>query len=180
MPTNKTQTVEELTQNIKNSSGVYLADFTRTTVQVVTGLRRDLRKKGIHVRVAKNTLIKRALKDCGISGLDSYLVGPTAVIMADNEDPIAPAKLLVAFQKANEGLMTLKALQIDGQTHKGDQLAAIAKTPGKRELQSQVVSLAMGPGSNLLALFKGPGSKVASQIQALVEKLEKGEAVTAA
>ena len=44
---------------------------------------------------------------------------------------------------------------------------------GKRELQAQVVSIALGAGSNLLALFKGPGSKLASQIQALIEKREK-------
>jgi large subunit ribosomal protein L10 len=180
MATNKTQTVETLTQDIKSASGVYLADFTGITVQTVTGLRRDLRKKGIKMRVAKNTLIRRALNNNGISGLDAYLAGPSALIIADAEDPIAPAKLLVDFQKANEGLLPLKAINIDGQVSKGDQLVAISKTPGKRELQAQVISLAMGPGSNLLALVKGPGSKVASQIAALVEKLEKGEAVQAA
>jgi large subunit ribosomal protein L10 len=180
MATNKTQTVETLTKDIQSASGVYLADFTGITVQTVTGLRRDLRKKGIKMRVAKNTLIRRALNNNGISGLDAYLAGPSALIIADAEDPIAPAKLLVDFQKANEGLLPLKAINIDGQVSKGDQLVAISKTPGKRELQAQVVSLAMGPGSNLLALVKGPGSKVASQIAALVEKLEKGEAVQAA
>jgi large subunit ribosomal protein L10 len=180
MATNKTQTVETLTADIKSASGLYLADFTGVTVQVVTGLRRDLRKKGIKMRVAKNTLIRRALNNNGISGLDAYLAGPSALIIADAEDPIAPAKLLVDFQKVNEGLMSLKAINIDGQVSKGDQLVAISKTPGKRELQAQVISLAMGPGSNLLALVKGPGSKVASQIAALVEKLEKGEAVEAA
>ena len=48
--------------------------------------------------------------------------------------------------------------------------------PGKRELQAQVVSLALGPGANLLGLIKGPGSRIASQIQAQIEKLEKGGA----
>lgn len=180
MATNKPETVEQLTQDLKQASGVYIADFSRITVASVTGLRRNLRKKGIKMKVAKNTLIKRALKNCGISGLDAYLAGPTAVIIADAEDPIAPAKLLVEFHKANEGVMPVKAVNIDGQVSKGDQLVAISKTPGKRELQAQVISLAMGPGANLLGLIKGPGSKVASQIAALVEKLEKGEAVQAA
>ena len=49
--------------------------------------------------------------------------------------------------------------------------------PGKRELQAQVVTLAMGPGSNLIALFRGPGSAIASQIQSLVSKIEAGEQV---
>lgn len=180
MPTNKAETIQELTTEIKKSSGLYFADFTKVTVQTVTGLRRALVKKGIRVRVAKNTLIKRALNDCGISGVDVHLVGPTAVIMSDNEDPIAPAKLLVDFHKANEGLMTLKAIHIDGQAYTGNQLATIAKMPGKRELQAQIIRLAMGPGANVLGLIKGPGSRIASQIQALADKLEKGEAVSAA
>jgi large subunit ribosomal protein L10 len=49
--------------------------------------------------------------------------------------------------------------------------------PGKRELQAQVVTLALSPGANLLALLKGPGSAVVTQIQSLVSKLEAGEKV---
>jgi large subunit ribosomal protein L10 len=180
MPTNKAETIEQLTTEIKKSMGLYLADFTKVKVQTVTALRRDLRRKGIRIRVAKNTLIQRALNDCGISGLDSHLAGPTALIMSDDQDPIAPAKLLVDFHKANEGLMTLKAIHIDGQAYPGNQLASIAKMPGKRELQSQVISLAMGPAANLLSLVKGPASRLASQIQALATKLEEKEVVTAA
>jgi len=175
MPTNKPVTVEQLTNDMKASSGIYLADFSRVTVQTVTALRNTMRTKGIRMRVAKNTLIKRALSNNGISGLDAHLVGPTAVIMADDQDPIAPAKLLVEFHKTNDGFMSLKVLQIDGQAYQGNQLVTVAKTPGKRELQSQIISLALGPGGNLLALLKGPGSKLASQIQDLVETLEKGE-----
>lgn len=175
MPLPKKEAVSYLTESLKGSSGVYLADFTGLTVEKVTRLRSTLRSKGLSMRVSKNTLIKRALSDAGVMGLDKYLVGPTAVILADNEDPMAPAKLLVTFLKDNEAAIKVKTIHIDGQAYGGDQLANLAKMPGKRELQAQVVSIALGAGSNLLALFKGPGSKLASQIQALVEKKEKGE-----
>ncbi|HAO99921.1 MAG TPA: 50S ribosomal protein L10 [Fibrobacteres bacterium] len=173
MPALKQETVAQLTESLKGASGVYLADFTGITVEKVTALRGTLRKKGIRMRVAKNTLIRRALNDVGVQGLDKYLVGPTAVIIADGEDPIAPAKLLVDFLKTNEDAIKVKTVHMDGQAYDGGQLTAMSKMPGKRELQAQVVSIALGAGSNLLALFKGPGSKLASQIQALIEKREK-------
>ena len=168
----KSDAVAQLTESLKGSSGVYLADFTGLTVEKVTVLRSTLRKKGLSMRVSKNTLIRRALNDAGVQGLDKYLVGPTAVILADAEDPTTPARLLVDFLKINEDAIKIKTIHMDGQSYPGDQLTALAKMPGKRELQAQVVSIALGAGSNLLALFKGPGSRLASQIQALVSKRE--------
>jgi large subunit ribosomal protein L10 len=175
----KTEVVTELTDAFKASSGIYLADFTGLTVEKVTQLRSTLRKKGITMRVAKNTLIQRALGNVGVTGLDKYLAGPTAVILADNEDPMAPAKLLVEFLKKNEDALKAKAIHIDGQVSEGAQLVSLSKMPGKKELQAQVVSIALGAGSNLLALIKGPSSGLASQIQSLVSKLESGEKVGA-
>lgn len=174
----KSEVVSQLTESFKAASGVYLADFTGVTVEQVTQLRSTLRKKGVTMRVAKNTLIQRALANVGVEGLDKYLAGPTAVILADGEDPIAPAKLLVEFLKKNESV-TLKAkvAHMDGQAYPGTELITLSKMPGKRELQAQVVTLALGPGSNLLALVKGPASAIASQIQSLVSKIEAGEEV---
>lgn len=174
----KSEVVSQLTESFKASSGVYLADFTGVTVEQVTILRSTLRKKGITMRVAKNSLIQRALANVGVEGLDKYLAGPTAVILADAEDPIAPAKMLVEFLKKYE-TVTLKAkvAHMDGQAYDGAQLVTLSKMPGKRELQAQIVTLALGPGSNLLALVKGPASAIASQIQSLVSKIESGEQV---
>lgn len=177
MAASKTEVVAQLTESFKASSGVYLADFTGLTVEKVTALRAELRKKGVTMRVAKNTLIQRALADAGVQGLDKWLAGPTAVILADAEDPMAPAKLVVEFLKKNEKALSMKGIHIDGTSYDGGEVQSLSKMPGKRELQAQVVTLAMSPGAKLVALFKGPGSAVASQIQSLVSKLEAGETV---
>jgi large subunit ribosomal protein L10 len=177
MAATKSEVVSQLTEAMKASSGVYLADFTGLTVEKVTALRGDLRKKGVLMRVAKNTLVKRALDGAGVTGLDKYLAGPTAVILADGEDPIAPAKLLVEFLKKNENAIKAKVVHMDGQAYDGAQLVSLSKTPGKRELQAQVITLALGPGSKLIGIIKGSGSSITSQIQSLVSKLEAGETV---
>lgn len=173
----KSEVVSQLTESIKGSSGVYLADFTGLKVETVTNLRSTLRKKGITMRVAKNTLIQRAFANVGVQGLDKYLAGPTALILADAEDPIAPAKLLVEFLKKNENALKAKVVHMDGQAYDGAQLDSLSKMPGKRELQAQVVTLALGPGSKLIGIIKGSGSAIASQIQSLVSKIEAGEKV---
>ncbi len=175
MPLAKTEVVEKLTQNFKGTSGIYFADFKGIPVETITALRTNFRSKGVKIRVAKNTLIKRALAACDITGLDKFLIGPTAVILADDQDPITPAKMLVDFHKQNEGMMDLKVVHIDGQQYDGKQLVTLSKMPGKRELQAQVVQLAMGPSAQLIGIIKGPAGKIASQIQALVEKLETAE-----
>lgn len=173
MPITKPQVLEDLSEKLKTSTGLYFADFSRIQVGTVTALRASMRKKGIRMKVAKNTLIRRALGEAGISGLDSYLTGPTMVLFADDQDPMAPAKALVDFHKTNEGLLPMKAVSIDKQAYPGDQLANLAKMPGKKELQAQVVSLALGPGAQLIGIIKGPAGQVAGQIKALIEKLEK-------
>ena len=172
----KTKTASDLEASLKTTTGVYIADFSRITVQTVTALRTSLRKKGIRMKVAKNTLIKRALGTAGIKGLDAHLKGPTAVILADDQDPMAPAKALVEFHKANEGFLPVKGVSIDGATYPGNRLADLAKMPGKRELQAGVVSLALGPGQKIAGILKGPGATLAGQIKAQIEKLEKGGA----
>ena len=113
------------------------------------------------------------MDNAGIHGLEKHLAGPTAVIMA-GEDPMAPAKALVEFHKTNEDMLPVKVVHIDGSQYPGAHLSALAKMPGKRELQAQVVSLALGPGARLAGILKGPGAKLAGQIKALVEKLEAG------
>ncbi len=172
----KTKTASDLETSLKTTTGVYIADFSRVTVETVTAFRNALRKKGITMKVAKNTLIKRALGTAGIKGMDAHLKGPSAVILADDQDPMAPAKALVEFHKANEGMLKVKIVSIDGSTYPGAQIASLAKMPGKRELQASVVSLALGPGQKLMGILKGPGSALAGQIKAQIEKLEKGGA----
>jgi len=172
--TKKSEVIAALEASFKASPGIYIADFSRVTVQTVTALRASLAKKGIKMKVAKNTFIKRALDGAGIKGLDGHLVGPTAVIMSDDQDPMAPAKALVEFYKTNEGFMTVKGVAIDGTSYPGTEIAALAKMPGKKELQASIVTLALGPGAKIAGVIKSPGAQIAGQVKALVEKLEGG------
>ncbi len=165
--------VESLIDDVNNASAIYLADYKGINVPTLSGLRSSFKEKGVHMQVVKNTLLKRVFEKCEITGLDEYLIGPTSLILADAEDPAQPAKIIVDFQKENDGFLEVKGVQMDSQNYAGDSIKDLAKMPGKRELQATIISLAMSPGANLIGYIKGPGSTIAGQIKALVEKLEK-------
>lgn len=169
----KKQTTDELDQALATAGAVYLVDFGRIKVAHDVELRKSLTAQGIFYRVAKNTLLRRSLHKAGITALDSLLTKPTALLVGSPEDPVAPARAIVEFQKAHAGFLDAKISWIDGDTFPGKQIADVAKMPGKRELQAQIVQLFLSPGSTLVGLIKSPGSKIAGQVEALVKRFEE-------
>jgi len=168
----KQELVDSLAKDFSSAAAVYLLDFERIKVSQDNALRMNLRKKGIEYKAAKNRLIREALKKAKISGLDSYLKGATSFMLGSAEDPMLPAREVVEFHKANPEVLKPKGISLDGSSLKGAELENLAKMPGKNEILGQVISLMLSPGANLIALIKGPGSKIAGQIKALEEKLE--------
>ncbi|MBF0433050.1 MAG: 50S ribosomal protein L10, partial [Fibrobacteria bacterium] len=83
----KKKVVEEVVEQVKKTSGIYLADITGINVESITAFRAELREKGIFMRVVKNTLLKNVFEKCKVTGLDEYLVGQTSLILATENDP---------------------------------------------------------------------------------------------
>ena len=169
----KKQTTDELDQALAGAGSIFLVDFARIKVADDVELRKSLTKQGIFYRVAKNTLLRRALHKAGVTALDKILKKPSAILVGSSEDPVAPARAIVEFQKAHAGFLDSKVTWIDGDTFPGAAIGDVAKMPGKRELQGQIVQLFLSPGSTLVGLIKGPGSKIAGQVEALVKRLEE-------
>lgn len=165
--------VDALVAEIQGASAVYLVNYQGITVAKDNALRMELQRKGVLYRAVKNTILKRALAAAGIKGLDSFLKGATAIMVGSADDPMLPAKQIVEFHKNNPDFLAAKAINLDGEVLPGSKIEEVSKMPGRLELLGQVVSMILGPGSQLVALFKGPGATIAGQIKALEEKLEK-------
>jgi large subunit ribosomal protein L10 len=168
----KLSTVKTLEEALANAGSVFLVDFAKIKVADDTQLRKTLSQQGIFYRVAKNTLIKRALHTAGITALDAHLEKPTAILVGSIDDPIAPARAIIEFQKLRKDLLTSKVSYLDGETLQGSTIGDIAKMPGKRELQASVIQLFMSPGATLVGLIKGPGSKIAGQVEAFIKRFD--------
>jgi large subunit ribosomal protein L10 len=152
----KEEIVAEVTEIARRSSGLFFTDFTGLTVDQVTELRREFRKSGIQYRVAKNTLIRKALESIG--GYDAVfdrLAGPTGVAFAF-EDPIAPAKIIQKFSDKHNKL-TLKICVIEKQVYDGSRLADLAKMPSRKEIIA-----------SLLGTFQAPVVAIPSLINSLL------------
>ena len=97
----KKEEVSKLAEEMKEAKIILLVDYRGINVSDVTNLRNDIRNVNAKYSVIKNNITRRALAECGIEGLEDKLVGPTAVIMSD-EDYLGPAKAIYKFSKDND------------------------------------------------------------------------------
>ncbi len=164
----KKEEVTKLAEKIKNAKLVLLTDYRGINVTDDTQLRRDLRGANATCNVIKNNITRRALKEAGIEGLEENLVGPTAVIMSD-EDYLEASKIIYKFGKDNE-FYKIKGGVIEGKVMTAEEIITLAKLPSREALLSMLAGA-------LLANI----SKVAVALNEVKkQKEEAGEKVTVA
>jgi large subunit ribosomal protein L10 len=153
MPTpEKIQIVDQTRERIKDASGFFLADFTGMSVQKLSLLRQKCRQRQVQFRVIKNTLLKRAFNQNGITALDDYLAGPTGLVFS-TADSVAPARILADFAKEHE-LPRLKAAVVDGRLFDEKAVMALAALPSREVLLAQLLSTFIAPMTQLLAAIE--------------------------
>ncbi|MCG1024451.1 MAG: 50S ribosomal protein L10 [Dehalobacter sp. 4CP] len=168
----KQKVVEDIKQKFEGANGVILADYRGLTVSQVTNLRVELRQAGIEYRVLKNTMVRRAADEIGITGLDEFLEGPTA--LAFSADPVAPAKILSEFSKKNKSL-TIKAGVLDGKVINAEKVKDLANLPSREVLLSQVLAGMQGPLQGMVNVLQGPIRKFGYALEE-VRKLKEAQA----
>ena len=143
----KKEEVTKLANKIKEAKLVLLTDYRGINVTDATNLRKTLRGTNSEYKVIKNNITRRALKECGIDGLDEMLEGPTAVILG-NEDYLAPAKAIYEFTKNND-FYKIKAGIVEGKVMTADEIVTLAKLPSKETLLSMLAGALLGNISKL-------------------------------
>ncbi|NUQ82997.1 MAG: 50S ribosomal protein L10 [Bacteroidetes bacterium] len=145
--------VAEVTAKLKNTSGVYLTDFSGLTVERSNDLRNKFRQAGIQYMVVKNTLAKRSMTEVGgYDKLYDSLKQSTAIAFADRNDPIAPARIIREFLKTSEK-PSLKAAYVDGEVFSGDKLEYLATLPTKEQLIARAMASINAPATNLVGIM---------------------------
>jgi large subunit ribosomal protein L10 len=168
----KSAAIAELKEELGSTPFFYLTDSSTLPVAKINRFRRMCFDKGIIVKVAKNTLIQKALESepesKGYSALFSALSGPTTILISQN--PKAPAQLLEEFRKTEERPL-LKAAYIDSSVYLGDdQLALLVKLKTKDEMVGEIIGLLQSPGRRLASQIKATGSKIAGIVKTLEER----------
>ena len=156
----KQQFVEELTEKLKNAAGGVLVDYKGISVEDDTKLRKALREAGVTYFVEKNSMLRFALHNIGIEGLDDVLEGTTAIAIS-NDDQTAPARILGEYiSKADEkSTFAMKAGFIGSELYDANGVTALSKIPSKEVLLAQ-----------LLGSLQSPLQKFAATVQAVADK----------
>ena len=143
----KEEEVKKLAEKMKNSSLILLTDYRGINVADVTELRKKLREANGQYSVIKNNITRRALAECKIEGLDEFLVGPTAVITAE-DSYLDSLKAIYEYSKDNE-FYKIKAGVIDGKVVPCDELITLAKLPSREVLMAKLAGALLGNISKL-------------------------------
>jgi len=146
--TEKEQFVQELSEQLKNTTATYLADYRGINVEQATQLRRELTQVGVKYRVVKNNLLKLAARGTSAEGLQDFCAGPTAIALS-GDDPIAPAKILSKFAKDIEAF-ELKAGVLSGKLLSVADITALAALPSREELLAKALSSMNAPITNFV------------------------------
>lgn len=139
--------VEALASKIKEAKLVLLTDYRGINVTDVTELRSELRKANAEYSVIKNNITRRALQECNLEGLEDKLVGPTAVVLS-NEDYLEPSKAIYEYTKKNENYK-IKGGIIDGKVMSAEEIITLAKLPSRETLISMLAGALLGNISKL-------------------------------
>ena len=150
----KNEVIEILKGKFSQYNNFYITDTESLSVEQVSNLRRSCFNKEVEMKVAKNTLIRKALESLDsekYAGLFDSLNNVTALMFSEN--PKDPAVILSAFRKANPGdRPTLKAAFINGDIFVGDNaLVALTNIKTKNELIGEVLGLLQSPAKRVIA-----------------------------
>ena len=172
MPTaEKRAVLDEITENLRNSNAVYIANYTGMSVAEANQLRGAFRKGNVFFKVYKNKLMKLAMQEVG--GYDDII--PTLTEQngfAFVEDELsAPAKVLKDFIKDNKK-PEFRAAIIDGEFFGEDKLEALASMKSKNEIIGDILGLLMSPINNVVGGLTGQGSNLVGAIKTIAEKGE--------
>ncbi|HWN57041.1 MAG TPA: 50S ribosomal protein L10 [Methylomirabilota bacterium] len=164
----KSTVVEELTASFGRASIALVSEYRGMTAAESTEMRRRLRAVRGEMRVAKNTLVRRAIKGTAYEALDSKLGGQIGLILS-YEDPVALAKTFASFGPLGDKLK-LRAAILDGKALSVEEVQALAKLPSREVIFSQLLGVLNAPATQLVRLLNEPGSYLVRVIDAIGKK----------
>lgn len=157
--------IDQVASVAANALSLVAADYRGLSVAALTALRGKARKEGVHVRVVRNTLARRALEGTSFSCAKDALTGPL-ILGFSQDNPGAAARVFRDFAKDNEGFV-VRVLAINGQLLDVKQLGAVASLPTRQEALSKLAGLLQAPLAKLARTLAEPHAKLARTFAAL-------------
>jgi large subunit ribosomal protein L10 len=164
----KEKLVNELHESFEKSNAVIVVHYQGVNVADTTALRVKIREAGGDYRVAKNTLLKRAIKDTHAEVLSDVFSGPNAVAIA-YDDPVALAKVLVEFAKDVDSF-EVKSGVLNGNLMDVSAIEALSKLPSREVLVAKLLSVLVATPTNFVQVLSGVPRKLLYALKAIEEQ----------
>jgi large subunit ribosomal protein L10 len=155
-------------EKIQEAKSVVFVKFNGLTVAEDTELRREFRKNNVEYKVYKNTLIKYAFHDLGITDFDEDLNGPTSV--AFGADETAAAKVIVEAAKKYQDKITVKSAFVEGGKVDVNGVKELAAMPSKEELIAKMLGSLQAPIANFVGVLSAMPRSLVIALNAVAEK----------
>ena len=168
----KERLVTELTERLKSSQTLIVADYRGLTNAEIDALRGQLLEQGARFSVVKNTLTRRAAEAAGADALLALLEGPTAIAFLESGgDPIAVAKALNDAARTTR-ILAIRGGLLEGKPLSAEEVEALAKLPSPDVVKAQVLGAITAPLTTVVALFNAPLQSLVGLIDARIEQLQ--------
>jgi large subunit ribosomal protein L10 len=164
----KEEELNDLKKDLAEAKNIVVSQFSGITVSQDTDLRQKIRATGSKYRVVKNTLARIATKGTPAEALAKALEGSTSIAYNDS-DPVALAKALTAYAKANP-VFVFKSGMVEGRVVNLADLNAIASLPSKEELIAKLLFLLNAPAQRIAVATNGVARNLAIVIGQAIEQ----------
>ena len=155
-------------EKIQEAKSVVFVKFNGLTVAEDTELRREFRKNNVEYKVLKNTLIRRAFNDLGVTDFDDDLNGPTSV--AFGPDETGAAKIVMEAVKKYDKKVTVKSAFVDGGRVDENGVKTLAAMPSKEELVAKMLGSLQAPIANFVGVLSAMPRSLVIALNAIAEK----------
>ena len=165
----KSEMVSTLNEVFSNTGVVVVAHYSGLTVAQMTTLRGRMKDAGGSLKVAKNRLVKLALKGTNAEHISDLFQGPT--VIAYSSDPVTAPKIASDFAKTNDKFVVLGgALGATNLDAKG--VEALATLPSLDELRARLVGMINTPATRIAGVLQAPAGQLARVFAAYAKKDE--------
>ena len=173
LKSDKERVVAELTERLRTSETLIVADYRGLTNAEIDGLRSKLLEHGARFAVVKNTLTRRAAEAAGADALLALLEGPSAIAFVESDgDPVAVAKALRDAATSTK-VLAIRGGLLEGKSLTAEEIDTLAKLPPVDVIRAQLVGAIVSPLTVVVALLAAPLRDLVGLIDARIEQLQE-------
>jgi large subunit ribosomal protein L10 len=169
----KERVVAELTERLRTSETLIVADYRGLTNAEIDDLRSKLIEHGARFAVVKNTLTRRAAEAAGADAVLALLEGPSAIAFVESGgDPVAVAKALSTAATSTK-ILAIRGGVLEGKSLTAAEVESLAKLPPADVIRAQLVGAIVSPLTTVVALLVAPVRDLVGLIDARIEQLQE-------